>query len=200
MGVRVRKNRGTVSSNPLSLPLDPPPFFLDDEILLPSRGLALYALLVGLLILIALRLLFLVTYPLPSLGRLVIFSIGTGGFYHSVRFLGYWVAWVGVTRTYPSSGAIHPAARGELPRNVFLLVIILPCAIFVPVVAAYSLMGPGFTPEMWLVVAVVISLSIRDVSGAWNLLFCDRETWIKESGRGLDVLRLARATGDRARA
>lgn len=187
--VRVNKIAGWGVSAVSSSPVDAPPFLLDDEIVLPSRSLALYALVVGLLILIALRLLFVVSFPLPSLGRLVAFSVGTALLYHCIRFVSYWIAWGVVTRKYPLTRGIHPAARGELPRNAFLLVTILPSAAFVPLCGAYVLAGNGFGPEAWLVVSVVASLSIPDVSAGWNLVLCSPDTWIKSSERGLDVLK-----------
>ena len=180
---------GWAASALSSSPVDPPPFFLEDEIVLPSRGLALYALVVGLLILIALRLLSVVTYPLPSLSRLMAFSVGTGLLYHSIRFVSYGIAWAAVKRSYPLSGGIHPAARGELPRNAFLLVLLLPAATFIPLCVGYVFEGKGFGPEMWLVVAVLASLSLRDITAGWNLLFCNSDTWVKAHERGLDVLK-----------
>ncbi len=187
--LRVSKLPGSGPSAVSSSPVDPPPFLLEDEIVLPSRSLALYAIVVGLLILIALRLLFVVSYPLPSLGRLMFFSVGTALLYHCVRSISYWTAWARVTRKYPLTRGIHPAARGELPRNAFLLISILPSATFFPLCVAYVIAGNGFGPEAWLVVAVVASLSIPDMSAGWNLVFCSPDTWIKSNERGLDVLR-----------
>ncbi|MEW6136790.1 MAG: hypothetical protein AB1733_01055 [Thermodesulfobacteriota bacterium] len=198
MGGRGRQRiQPKAKSIPTSLPLDPPPFFLEDEIVLPSRGLGLYALLVGLLILIALRLLFPVTGLLPSLSQLMVISVGTVAIYLFVRFFGYWIAWVVVIRSYPASGGIHPAARGELPRNVFLVVLLLPIGIFVPICAIYCWKTSGFPPEMWLVVSLVISLSVRDVIAVSGLVFNDGQTWIKESDRGLDVLRPTSSLSER---
>ncbi|MFH1117732.1 MAG: hypothetical protein V1792_27750 [Pseudomonadota bacterium] len=174
-----------------SLPLDPPPFFLEREIRLPWKGLGVYSTCVGLAVLCGFRLFFPgIHTPLPSLISLIVVSAGSAGFYHGVRLLAYWLVWAWVLRRYPLSGGIHPAARGELPCSAFLLVLLSPCLGFVPLCAAmYGSLG-GFRPELWLCAAVGAALSVKDLRAVRHLLFIDRSRWLKETVSGMDVLKL----------
>lgn len=172
-----------------SLPLDPPPFFLEEEILVPSRGRGLYESTVGLLVLIALWLVFPeVSRPLPSLMELFAWAVGGAGFYYGMRLVTYYVVWLATLHTYPSSAGIHPAARGELPRNAFLVVLLFPIVAFVALCLVLSRFAFGFGPTAWIAAAVVAGVSLRDVRLAWNVLFLDTSRWIKKTKRGLDVL------------
>ncbi len=174
-----------------SLPLDPPPFFLEQEIRISFKGLSVYATCVGLLVLVVLRSIFPGAYnPLPSLIALIVTSAGSAGYYHGVRLLSYWLVWAWVIRRYPSTGGIHPAARGELPRNAFLIVLLSPCLGFVPLCAVLYGIYNGFRPELWLCIAVGAALSVGDMRAVWHLMFIDSSRWLKETTTGMDVLRL----------
>jgi hypothetical protein len=171
-------------------PLDPPPFFLEKEIRLPTRLMGVYAVVTGVLVLVVLRFIIPVhANSLPSLTRLFVSAIGTTGFYCGFRFLTYWAVWAYVIRKYPSSGGIHPAARGELPRNCFLLVFFAPGVVFIPLCAILARLELGFSPTLWLAVAVVAGISLRDVHAGWTILSCDTSAWVKETSTGLDILR-----------
>ncbi len=154
------------------------------------KGLGVYSTCVGLFVLCAFRLLFPgIHSPLPSLISLIVVSAGSAVFYYGIRHSSYWLAWAWVIRRYPSIGGIHPAARGELPRNAFLLVLLFPCLGFVPLCAVMYGFHEGFRPALWLCIAVGAALSVRDLRVVRHLLFIDRSRWLKETMNGMDVLK-----------
>jgi hypothetical protein len=181
----------TAKQRAVALPLDPPPFFLETEIRLVFPGLGLYTTGVGLLVLTAFRSTFPGHYqPLPSLTILLVTSVVSVGFYYGVRLLSYWCVWAWVIRKHPPVGRIHPAARGELPRNAFLFVLLCPCSAFIPLCAFLYIQTGAFRPELWLAVAVAAAISIKDLRAVWHLSSIDPSRWVKETSSGMDVLKL----------
>lgn len=173
-----------------SLPLDPPPFFLAREIRLSHSFAGLAPVLVGLLILSVYGLVF--YNPCQSVQpfwRLVGVSVAAGSLYLIARFFSYWAAWLWVTRLHSVVGGIHPTARGELPRNAFLAVFILPGTVLLVACLLGTLIAQGFGPELWLAVAVVAGNVLGDLRGAWHLAFVQSTCWVKQTQAGLDVLR-----------
>ena len=192
MATNTRISTLTARRRATDLPLDPPPFYLEGEIPWTGPGFGIQTTCVGLLVLLALWLLSPdASYPLPSLTVLLVTSVGSAGYYHAVRFVSCWVVWAWVIRSYPSMGGIHPAARGELPRNMFLLALLSPLCAFVPLLGVCMYAGgEQFLPEIWLVVAVAAAISIRDVRAARRLLCVDSTRWVKDTARGMDILKL----------
>lgn len=129
-------------------------------------------------------------YPIPSLMVMLLASAGSAGYYYGVRFLSYWVVWAWVTRRHPSIGGIHPAARGELPRNAYLLTLLSPILAFVPLCGGLLAGGAGILPEICMAIAVAAAVSVRDLRAAMSLLSVDSSRWVKETARGMDILKL----------
>ena len=174
----------------LSRQLDPPPFFLEGEIRMGGSGFGLSALAVGVLMVVFFPVLFEdASQPLPSLSLLVVVALVAASFYFGVRFLAYWGIWLRAIGNHAYNGGIHPAARGELPRNAFLLVLLAPLASFLAVGLVIWRLGIGIRPEFWLAAAVATSISLRDLKAAWHVMQLDSECWIKEKRHGIDVLR-----------
>jgi len=170
--------------------LDPPPFFLEEEVRFRTRFMGVYPVAAGALVLAILRWVSPVgTDSLPSLLVLFISAIGATGFYWGWRLLSYWSVWAYVFRRYPTWGGINLAARGELPRNGFLLVLFAPSIAFILLCVMLVRLGLGFGPTLWMAAAVVAGISLRDLHAGWTLLFRDRSTWVKETPTGLDVLK-----------
>jgi hypothetical protein len=180
--VKVRSSLG-------SLPLDPPPFFLEKEVRLRFAGGGALGLLVGTMVVVVSRIVSLdPAGSTPSLAPLMAVSFAVGFFYLGTRFLAYSLTWLTVTRKYPLIGRIHPAARGELPRKPFLLVLLVPGATVVPVCVALAAAVPALVPVLWLAIAVAARLAAPDLQAAWKVLGADPSCWIKETKIGLDVL------------
>lgn len=176
------------------LPLDPPPFYLMGVVRIGVPRGGVFGFAVGLAIL----LLFVVLNTNASevggsLGRLTIASAAAAIFYLGARKLIFWVVWLAALRKNQASGAVNPAARGELPRNGYLLVSVLPLVAFVIACVAGSrwVADPG--PGMWLAVAVIAGIALRDLTAAWRMMFVPRYCWIKEKGSSLDILRPVRS-------
>jgi len=173
-----------------SLRIDPPPFFLEREILFDRSRAWISTLGVGLLFLAPFLLLF--DRPggaFPSLGRLVVASFAAGTFYLGVRFLSYKGLWWAVGRAHEPVRGIHPAARGELPRNAYLIVLLAPLMAFVPGCWLIFRSNRGLGPELWLAIAVIAGSALTDLRAARHVLSMESSCWIKETPRGLDVLR-----------
>ena len=173
-----------------SLPLDPPPFLLEKEIRLSDSFVGLGPVMAGVLILGAYVLLF--HNPRQSIlpfWHLMGVSAAAGGLYLVGGLFSYWAAWLWVTTRHSVVGGIHPAARGELPRNVFLAVLLVPGAAVLTACLLASRAEQGFAPELWLAVAVVAGNVLRDLRAAWHLVSEQPACWVKRTRRGLDVLR-----------
>lgn len=174
----------------VSRPLDPPPFFLEGEIRVEGTGFGLSALALGVLMVVSYPVLFGgADQPLPSLSLLVVVALVAASFYFGVRFLAYWGTWLRAIGRHSYNGGIHPAARGELPRNAFLVVLFAPLASFMVVGLVIWRLGLGVRPEFWLAAAMAVSISLRDLKAAWHVMRLDPECWIKETRHGIDVLR-----------
>jgi hypothetical protein len=186
--------RARLGVNGNGLPLDPPPFYLEGVVWVGVPRGGAFGFAVGLAIL----LLVVVLNTTPSgaggsLGRLMVASIAAAAFYLGARKLIFWVVWLAALRKNQASGAVNPAARGELPRNGYLLVSILPLVAFVIACVAGSrwVTDPG--PGMWLAVAVIAGIALRDITAAWRVMFVPPYCWIKEKGSSLDILRPVRS-------
>jgi hypothetical protein len=175
-----------------SLPLDPPPFYLEREVRLPGRGSWKRSTLVGLIVLLIFRLLLPDRYEdLPSLESLLAVSLGTVATFALVRFAAYWLVWLRVKGRFAANGGIHPAARGELPRNAFLLALITPIVIMIFGCLTVWQRTTGFETELVVAVAVIAAVSCRDLTALWRVRSFDRSHWIKVTKGGLDVLKPA---------
>jgi hypothetical protein len=183
-------NKSRIRAVALGLPLDPPPFFLEGEIRLSGSRMNISCAAIGLTVLLILR--FLLpdpANPLPSLSILAMSSLGAAAFYFGVRFVAYWATWRRISGTYRQTGGRYLGANGELPKNAFLVVFMAPLAAFTVLclilVGTRGGLGPG-----WLVaIAVVAGLAFRDLKAAWQVLLLDPARWLKETSRGLDVLK-----------
>jgi len=173
-----------------TLPLDPPPFFLEKEIRLSASLPGLSPVLAGVLILVAYSLLMphLQQSVLPF-WRLLGVSVAAGGGYLVCGLFSYWAGWLWITKRHPVVGGIHPAARGELPRNVFLVSLLVPGAAVLTACLLAAKMGMGFGTELWLAVAVVAGNVLGDLRAAWHLASVKPACWVKRTPLGLDVLR-----------
>jgi hypothetical protein len=170
-------------------PLDPPPFYVEGVIRDGSiwSGLTSAAVSVGIL----------ATYAAlfagsagvnPSLWRFILVSIGMGCLYQAVKFLSYWGAWGFTAQKYQVIGTVHPAARGELPRNWLIFVQTAPSLTVGFLCALMYALGGLTGPEVWLVAAVIAGSSLRDLRIALRLVQVNEGTWILQTKNGLDVL------------
>ncbi len=183
-------NKSRVRAVTPGLPLDPPPFFLEGEIRLSGSRMNITCAAVGLTVLLALWI-FLPdpAKPLPSLTVLVMSSVGAAAYYFSVRFVAYWATWRRISGTYRQTGGRYLGANGELPKNAFLFVFMAPLAAFT-VLCLISVGPRGWLgPCWWVAIAVVAGLAVRDLKAAWQVRFLDPTRWLKETSRGLDVLK-----------
>lgn len=126
---------------------------------------------------------------MPSLLLLFGAAAGAAGAYFGIRFLLYWIQWARAIRKFPMVGGVHPAARGELPRNSFLWVLLTPVLMVVPFCLAFSLKTSEVSPAFWLAASVGIGISLPDLVGAGQLLLVPPDRWINETRNGLDVLK-----------
>ncbi len=166
------------------------PFSLEKQIYQDETWGWFASTVIGLLVL-AIFWLLLPSQPIriPSLERLVIVSVGAGGFYLGVRFLAYWATWVRQARTRQPTGGVQPGAHGELPRNSFLFVISAPGIASILALGALLLRGLGSAPEFGLAVSVAAGISVQDVRVLVRLWPLDSRYWIRQTSRGLDVLK-----------
>jgi hypothetical protein len=183
-------NKSRARAAALGLPLDPPPFFLEGEIRLSGTYLNVSCAAVGLIVLLAFRL----SLPdpvgsLPSLSLLMMTSVGAAVFYFGIRFATYWTIWRKISGNYRQKGGRYLGANGEMPKNAFLAVLIVPSAAFgvLYLILADPSGMPG--PGWWVAIAVVAGIAFRDLKAAWQVLFLDRARWLKETSRGLDILK-----------
>jgi hypothetical protein len=178
------------STNPANNPLiDSPPFRLEEEIRLSETRSGFWAVVAGLLVLVALQ----VLTPrhagrLPSLTMLLTISLAAGASYVLVRYVSYWIARIVVTQMYAPIGRVHPAASGELPRTAFLCVLLAPGIVAALACTIAAKAGAAFGPEFRLAVAVVIGVALRDLRAAYRVLLVPASRWIKEKRNGLEVL------------
>ncbi len=179
-----------VPSAPITGSVDPPPFYLAEEIRLgPVRGTVGFVLMGGLILLL---LWFFVPIPetdSPSLTELILIAFCCACGYLSARRLCYWLAWMRAVSRHGISRGIHPAARGELPKGSFICALAAPillCGLISPLVVHWLNWGSG--PRLWLMAAVLVPLVQRDVRAAAKLVFATPQSWIKERSYGYDVL------------
>ncbi|MGB6066555.1 MAG: hypothetical protein WBG50_17260 [Desulfomonilaceae bacterium] len=170
---------------------DLPPFSLEGEIRLNGWRLGVSSAGTALAVLLALRLFLpLPVRPLPSLTLFMLTSVGTAVFYFGVRLVTYWVVWHRISGNYPQKGGRYLGANGELPRNAFLPVFVVPIASFLSLclvlIDGSGPLGPGW----WVAIAVVAGLAFRDLKAIRHALFLDPTLWLKETPRGLNVLKL----------
>jgi hypothetical protein len=186
MGTELKRVMGSVE-----LPLAPPPFYLEREIRLSGIRTAFSGILLG----FAIMALYLVvhgplSHPLPSMWFLTLVSVLAVSACLAIRFSCYRLVWTWVSRTYPLYGSVHPAARGELPRNAYLLVLMAPTIILAATCTILILWKIRFGPEMWLVIAVAFAACWGDLLAARHVVRVDSDHWIMGTDTGLDVLRL----------
>ncbi len=173
-----------------SLPLDPPPFFLEGEIRMGRARSMIAATLLGLLILLPYGL----GHPqaggkFPSLFALFVAAVAAAGGYFGVRFLVYWTQWARAIRNFPMVGGVHPAARGELPRNSFLWVLLTPVVTVFPLCLWLSLRTTDLSPAFWLAASVAAGIAFPDLVAAGRLFLVPSDRWVNETPKGLDVLK-----------
>lgn len=171
-------------------PLGPPPFYLETEIRHGSTWGSLLSLAVGLGVLLSyLALLWPSDVAYLSLGRFMLFAFSAGCWYLTVRFVSYWGSWGFAAQKYQVIGTVHPASRGELPRNWFILVRVAPSIALTLLLVLMYLVGIVCGPEVWLAIAVVSGTVLRDLKAVWRLMRVNAESWILQTKSGLDVLR-----------
>ncbi len=127
--------------------------------------------------------------PLASLSLLMMSSVGAAVLYLSIRLVAYWAIWRKVSGNYRQKGGRYLGANGELPKNAFLLVFMVPLAAFASLYLILAGRGDGLGPGWWVAIAVVAGIAFRDLKAAWHVLFLDQARWLKETPRGLDVLK-----------
>ncbi|AFM25666.1 hypothetical protein [Desulfomonile tiedjei] len=172
-----------------------PAFFLEMEIGIPKMGL--WSVLSGMLVLIAMKLLFSLTVrPVPSLITLIAMASGSAGMYMGIRALTFQVALGRARKAYPKNPKGMVVRGNELPRNAFLLVTVLPVTSIPLMCLALYELGVAFGPKMWIVIAVGTAISLRDLIAAGHVLLVGPSRWIRETQRGLDVLLPMEAVGD----
>ena len=163
-------------------------FFLENEIRL--SGMGLWSTLLGLCVLLILK--FLLPSPgrsIPSLAILIAIGIAVTVFYLGIRFIAFGLIRRKVAQKYSGRNLkARPIQGGELPRNWFLLALVVPGVSLIPLCCGLLAMGIGLGHEMWIVVCVGGAQSLRDLIGAVHVLFVDPARWIKETSVGLDVL------------
>ncbi|MEJ2717216.1 MAG: hypothetical protein P8182_08770 [Deltaproteobacteria bacterium] len=113
----------------------------------------------------------------------------SAGLYLGIRFITYWVVWSRVVRTYPLVGRTHPAARGELPKRSFLFVLVIPLAACMAIGAVVFHVSSVSRPVLFLAVAVVAGMALRDFRALGHVLFLECSYWIRDTPAGLEVLK-----------
>ena len=183
-------NKSRARAAALGLPLDPPPFSLEGEIRLSGSYMNVSCAAMGLIVLLAFRL-FLPdpVRPLPSLSLLMMTSVGAAVFYFGIRFVTYWAIWRKVSGNFRQKGARYLGANGELPKNAFLMVFLAPSAAFGVLYLILADPGGVSGPGWWVAISVVAGIAFRDLKAAWHVLFLDQARWLKETSRGLDILK-----------
>lgn len=183
-------NKSRTRALALGLPLDPPPFLLEGEIRLSGTYMDISCAAMGVIVLLALRL-FLPDPlgPLPSLSLLMMTSAGAAVFYFGIRFVTYWAIWRKISGNYRQKGGRYLGANGELPKNAFLMVFLAPSAAFGVLYLILADPGGVLRPGWWVAIAVVAGIAFRDLKAAWHVLFLDQARWLKETSRGLDILK-----------
>jgi hypothetical protein len=183
-------NKSRARAAALGLPLDPPSFFLEGEIRLSGWYVNVSCAAVALVVLVAFRLCLAgVERPLPSLSRLTMIAVGAAVFYFGIRFVTYLAIWRKISGNYRQKGGRYLGANGELPKNAFLMVFMTPLAAFGVLYLTLAGLGGVLGPGWWVAIAVVAGIAFRDLKAAWHVLFLDRARWLKETSRGLDILK-----------
>ena len=183
-------NKSGARAAALGLPLDPPPFFLEGEIRLSGSYMNASCVAMGVIVLLAFQL-FLPdpVRPLPSLSLLMMTSVGAALFYFGIRFVAYWAIWRKISGNYRQKGGRCLGANGELPKNAFMVVFMSPLAAFGVLYLILADPSGALGPGWWVAIAVVTGIAFRDLRAAWHVLFLDQARWLKETSRGLDILR-----------
>ena len=174
-----------------SLALEPPQFLLEKEI--RQEGFWGWAApTMTTLLLLAVFWLLIPVRPMyvPSLWVLLAVSVGAGGLYHGVRFLCYWAIWTCEAGKRKPTATIQPGAQGELPKTGFILIVSIPTVAAVLVFIILSFWGLARAPEYWLAIAVVAGIAFQDIRTLRHLLPLGPGYWIKETSRGLHILKL----------
>jgi hypothetical protein len=117
-------------------------------------------------------------------------SLAAPLFYVVVRRSIHGALWWRVSRTYPLYGRVHPAARGELPRNLYCMVFSLPFAAGIGLSLILLLTGLWRQPHMELFLTVLTITALGDIWSLFQCLAAQSKTWIMERENGLDVLKL----------
>ncbi len=186
-GNLMRHSRPVVRGS--SLPLDPPPFFLNGEIKLPATRCVVDFLTGAVPILLFMALIFRGSNRSPvSLAMLFVPAVGVLAGYLVMRTASYWTVWLWTSGQYPANGGIHPTARGELPRNAYIVVLVAPAALWVPMCGLISYLASGLGPETWLVFGTGAGIALTDARIAHEVWSLDRDSWVMETKSGLDVL------------
>lgn len=171
--------------------LDPPPFILEKEIRQDGLwGWAAPTLTTLLLLSVFWLLIPVQPMYIPSLWVLLVVSVGAGGLYLGVRFLCYWAIWTREAGKRKPTATIQPGAQGELPKTGFIFIISIPAAASVLVFGILSFWGLARSPEYWLAIAVVAGIAFQDIRTLRHLLPLGPGYWIKETSRGLNILKL----------
>ena len=174
----------------VALPLAPPPFYLDREIRLSGPRTAVATTLLGLgIVAVSLLVYGQLSGPLPSLWFLTLISVLAAAGCLMVRFACYRLVWTWVSRSYPLRGSVHPAARGELPRNAYLLVLVTPTLALVAACTLVAVWNLKLGPEMWPAIAVAVAVCSGDLIAARHVVRLNSAYWIMETPARLDVLR-----------
>jgi hypothetical protein len=171
-------------------PLGPPPFYLEAEMRYSPAWSRVFGLVAGIGLL-----LFYIAFLLPNeranftLGRFMLIPLSFGCWYLTVRLVAYWGAWGFTAQKYQVIGTVHPASRGELPKNWYIFVKLAPSVALISLLVPLYLVGIVLGSEVWLAIAVIAGTVIRDCKTVWQLMRVNRGSWILQTRFGLDVLR-----------
>jgi hypothetical protein len=125
----------------------------------------------------------------PELTTLLAWSVSAAVIYMIIRRLAYKTIWLRVSRTYPLQGRVHPAARGELPRNHYLLALLTPGLSIIVLILAARMFSLGNTADIILFATVAGITALGDIWALTHCLAAGKDNWILETERGLDTLR-----------
>ena len=171
-------------------PLGPPPFYLETEIRYSSSWGRVLGFAVGIALL-----LFYLAFQFPNeganltLGRFMLIPIGFGCWYLTIRFFAYWGAWGFTAQKYQVIGTVHPASRGELPKNWYIFVKLAPSVALILLLVPLYVVGIVLGPEVWLTISVIAGTMLRDCKTVWQLMRINKGSWILQTKSRLDVLR-----------
>lgn len=181
---------GRINKLTFQAPLEESQFFLERGVRVVSSFVWLQSTAVSLLILTVFFLWrpWLLTTP-PTLSILFAYALGGELIFESFRLVSQLIAGK-ILKSRGGSNQVKKwcALRGELPRNLFLIVCAGPLIGVIALFLAIAILGRDLRPELCLGLSVALGIGVKDVEAMLHMLHVPTSRWIKPTPQGFDIL------------